>query len=163
MAILSKMYYSAVFGALGGLLGWMLFGILGERNPSKETAFLFLSYLALNLLLGGAVIGGAIGYVVVSVEAIRDQSLVRFARLASYGVLLSIIPGAIGMFLGDRINEWSDRLIGNYFIVTVFARALGWSLLGLAIGGTEGIAARSLGKFSYGTIGGLMGGFIGGA
>ena len=45
----------------------------------------------------------------------------------------------------------------------MFARGLGWSLLGIAIGGSEGIAARSLGKFSYGTIGGLLGGFIGGA
>src|SRR5476649_635974 len=74
MAILSKMYFNAVFGALGGLLGWMLFGVLGERLPQNND---------LNLLLGGAIIGGCIGYFVVSVEAIRDRSLVRFARLAS--------------------------------------------------------------------------------
>src|ERR1700688_2936939 len=43
------------------------------------------------------------------------------------------------------------------------ARGIGWMLLGLAIGGCEGIAARSLGKFSYGTIGGALGGGIGGA
>src|SRR5437870_1031580 len=40
---------------------------------------------------------------------------------------------------------------------------LGWSLLGLAIGMSEGIAARSLGKFSYGMLGGTIGGFLGGA
>jgi hypothetical protein len=45
----------------------------------------------------------------------------------------------------------------------MFARGLGWMFLGLAIGGSEGIAARSLGKFSYGTIGGALGGAIGGA
>ena len=168
MAILSKMYFNAVFGALGGLLGWMLFGVLGERNPSdsrepEKLAFLFLSYLDVNLLLGGAIIGGSIGYVVVSVEAIRDLSLVRFARLASYGVIISMFGGALGMYLGDRINQLLVFLIGNHFLVTLFARGLGWSLLGVAIGGSEGIAARSLGKFSYGTIGGMMGGFIGGA
>src|SRR5476651_1312540 len=102
MAILSKMYFNAVFGALGGLLGWMLFGVLGERNPSSDTSFLFLSDLDLNLLLGGAIIGGSIGYFVVSVEAIRDESVIRFARLATYGVLIAMIGGALGMYLGDR-------------------------------------------------------------
>jgi hypothetical protein len=159
MAILSKMYFNAVFGALGGLLGWMLFGVLGERNP---TGFEF----HLNLLLGGAIIGGCIGYFVVSVEAIRDQSLVRFARLASYGVLIAMVGGAIGMYVGDLINELFVKIAGIVpFLrlpLTMLARGLGWSLLGIAIGASEGIAARSLGKFSYGTIGGLLGGFIGG-
>jgi hypothetical protein len=167
MAILSKMYFNAVFGGLGGLLGWMLYGVLGEKTPSSETAFLFLSYLDLNLLLGGAIIGACIGYFVVSVEAIRDQSLVRFARLASYGVLIAWFGGAVGMYLGDRINQGMIALIpsGALFLtlpLTMFARGLGWSLLGVAIGASEGIAARSLGKFSYGTIGGLLGGFVGG-
>jgi hypothetical protein len=173
MAILSKMYFNAVFGALGGLLGWMLFGVLGERNPSSEKAFLFLSYLDFNLLLGGAVIGGSIGYFVVSVEAIRDQSLVRFARLASYGVILSTFGGIIGMYGGDLINTAIIGLFGLvginldpngifYLVLGMFARGLGWSLLGIAIGASEGIAARSLGKFSYGSLGGLLGGFIGG-
>lgn len=154
MAILSKMYFNAVFGALGGLVGWMLFGVLGERVPSSDD---------LNAILGGAVIGGSIGYFVVSVEAIRDQSLVRFARLASYGVLIAMLGGAIGMYVGDRIMQFFVWLGGNHLIFTMLARGFGWSLLGIAIGGSEGIAARSLGKFSYGTIGGLMGGFIGGA
>ncbi len=166
MAILSKMYFNAVFGALGGLLGWMLFGVLGERNPSEQ-------YLNFNLLLGGGLIGGSIGYFVVSVEAIRDQSLIRFARLASYGVLIAMVGGAIGMLTGDLINTGIQKIFTamditldtqgvSYLFVGMIARGLGWSLLGITIGASEGIAARSLGKFSYGTIGGLLGGFIGG-
>ena len=27
MALLGRIYFNAVFGALGGLLGWMLFGV----------------------------------------------------------------------------------------------------------------------------------------
>ncbi len=166
MAILSKMYFNAVFGGLGGLVGWMLFGVLGERNPSSEAivSILCLSFsqVDVNIVLGGAIIGASIGYFVVSVEAIRDQSFVRFARLASYGVLLATFGGIIGMYVGDRIQQFLVWLVGNYLLLTMIARGLGWSLLGIAIGGSEGIAARSLGKFSYGTIGGLMGGFIGG-
>lgn len=167
MALLTRIYYNAVFGALGGLFGWMLFGVLGERNPSEEKLYLFglLSPQDFNSLLGGAVIGGLVGYFVVSVEAIRDRSLVRFARLGTYGVLLACLGGALGMFLGDKVNYVLIFLLGRFLPelpLSMLARGLGWSLLGIAIGMSEGIAARSLGKFSYGTIGGLLGGFIGG-
>jgi hypothetical protein len=155
MPLLVRIYYNAVFGALGGLLGWMLFGVFGDRNPGEDAGWL-------NSLLGGAIIGGCIGYFVVSVEAIRDGALVKFARLASYGVVLGAIGGAIGMFLGDKINFLlvSPQDPGWFF--PMLARGVGWSFLGVAIGMSEGIAARSLGRFSYGTLGGAIGGFIGG-
>ncbi len=174
MSILTKIYFNAVFGALGGLIGWMLFGVLGEKNPNdQERVILFFTALDINLLLGGGIIGGAIGYFVVSVEAIRDQSLIRFARLASYGVMLATIGGALGMYAGDLINTGILALFRYmgftldtqgvfYLMLAMIARGLGWSLLGLSIGASEGIAARSLGKFSYGTLGGLLGGFVGG-
>src|SRR3977135_2559488 len=101
MAILSKMYFNAVFGALGGLLGWMLFGVLGDRNPSTDRehpAFLLFTHLHLHLLLGGAIIGALIGFFVGSVEAFRDQSLVRFVRLSTYGFVLALLGGLIGMY-----------------------------------------------------------------
>src|SRR6516165_1424381 len=104
MALWSRIYYNAVYGGLGGLRGWILFGVFGERTPSGDLAFLFFTYEDLNLLLGGALIGLSIGYFVVSVEGIRDQSAVRFARLASYGALLSWIGGALGMYVGDQVN-----------------------------------------------------------
>ncbi len=162
MALLSRIYFNAVFGALGGLLGWMLFGVFGAKRPSDETAFLFLSWGDLNLLLGGALIGGAVGYFVVSVEAIRDRAVAKFARLATYGLGLGALGGALGMYLGDQVNYLLVAAMGDSGFVTVLARGIGWTFLGVAIGMSEGIAARSLGKFSYGTIGGAIGGFVGG-
>ncbi len=161
MALLARIYFNAVFGALGGLLGWMLFGVLGDKNPTSRLALGFLTREHLNWLLGGAVIGGLIGYFVVSVEAIRDRSLIRFARLASYGVLLGAAGGSLGMFIGELVHY---GMVGtdSPLLVTMFARGVGWTFLGVAIGMSEGIAARSLGKFSYGTLGGALGGFIGG-
>jgi len=49
-----------------------------------------------------------------------------------------------------------------HLLGAMLARGLGWMFLGVAVGFSEGIAARSLGKFSYGTLGGAIGGFIGG-
>jgi len=161
MPLLMRVYYNAVFGALGGLLGWMLFGVFGDKSPSNtETGFLFFTKLEMNSFLGGALIGGAIGFFVVSVEAIRDGALVRFARLASYGVVLGAIGGALGMYIGDEVNYLLVKTENR--LVEILARGIGWTFLGVAIGMSEGIAARSLGRFSYGTIGGAIGGFIGG-
>src|SRR5262249_61447003 len=107
---------------------------------------------------------GSIGYFVVSVEAIRDQALVRFCRLASYGLILGALGGAVGFWLGDHVNFLLvERYGARSFLVAMLARGLGWMVLGLAVGLSEGIAARSLGKLSYGTVGGALGGFLGGA
>ena len=170
MALLTRIYFNAVFGALGGLLGWMLFGVFASTDPAatdpKGPAFW------LNLLLGGAAVGGAIGYFVVSVDAFRDRSLLRFVRLASYGVLLGIMGGAIGICLGEWVNYGMINLLirlktdpnGPFGVLgAMFARGLGWMCLGAAVGVSEGVAARSLGKLSYGTAGGALGGFVGGA
>jgi hypothetical protein len=166
MALFVKIYFNAVYGALGGLLGWMLFGIFGDANPGDPESAAFWR----NLVVGGALIGGAIGYLVVSVEAIRDHSLVRFCRLATYGVALGALGGMVGMLLAEKVHDLLVKWIGaprdhpvRYLLGTMFARGLGWTLLGVAVGVSEGVAARSLGKMSYGTIGGAIGGFVGGA
>jgi hypothetical protein len=163
MGLLSRIYFNAVFGALGGLIGWMLFGIFGQKELTSDNE------IRAQLLLGGLLIGGSIGYFVVSVEAIRDRAWLRIVRLASYGLLLGGVGGAIGMYVGDLVNTMlvgelgADRQNALVFVGTMFARGLGWMFLGLAIGVSEGIAARSLGKLSYGTLGGAIGGFVGGA
>ncbi len=158
MSLAIRIYFNAVFGGLGGLLGWMLYGVFFDARQSGTAHW----------LLSGCVIGGSIGYLVVSVEAIRDRSLLRFCRLATYGLVLGALGGALGMLSGEVINGLlvsgvgADR--GNVLKLLggMMARGLGWMFLGLAVGVSEGLAARSLGKFSYGAIGGCLGGFLGG-
>jgi hypothetical protein len=161
MGLATRIYFNAVFGALGGLLGWMLFSIFGNKTAAEEA-------LSRQLLQDGAFIGAGIGYFVVSVDAIRDRSWLRFVRHASYGVVLGAIGGAIGMWVAEHVNH---ALVGNIgairgnvlkFLGTILTRGLGFLFLGLAVGASEGIAARSLGKLSYGTMGGTLGGFLGG-
>jgi hypothetical protein len=160
MALLTRIYFNAVFGALGGLLGWMLFSIFGNKT-AQESALIW------QLLQDGALIGGGIGYLVVSVEAIRDRSWLRFVRLASYGVVLGAVGGAIGMLVAERVNYALVGGIGAIgdstmkFLGTVLTRGLGFMFLGLAVGASEGIASRSMGKISLGgTLGGLLGGAL---
>lgn len=160
MALFDRVYFNAVFGGLGGLFGWMVFAILGDALGRNDE-------WAGQLVLGGAFIGGIIGYFVVSVDAIRDRALVRFFRLASYGVILGGIGGALGLWLGDWVNFKLVEGIGavrgtKELLLTAFARGLGWMLLGIAVGACEGIASRSGAKLLYGMMGGALGGFVGG-
>lgn len=153
MALLSRIYFNAVFGALGGLIGWLLYGAFGDPGAADSRQW----------LLGGALIGGSIGYCVVSVEAIRDRAPLRFCRLAAYGMVLGAAGGALGLWLGDQANyELLERYGGRRLEVALLARGLGWLLLGWAVGLSEGVAARSLAKLSYGAVGGALGGFLGG-
>src|SRR5262245_24786168 len=111
-----------------------------------------------------------IGYLVVSVEAILDRSFLRFIRYAAVGVLLGGIGGAVGNWLGEGLNYYLLNtatqkygwLKDHALFVSMLTRGLGWAIFGLMVGVSEGIAAKSLGKFSYGAIGGTLGGFLGG-
>jgi MFS family permease len=157
MARVLRIYFNAVFGGLGGLLGWMLFG----EFVSDEWDWW------VSALIGGALIGAIIGYFVVSVDAILDRALVRFARYAAYGVLLGGLGGAAGFWIGDWVRHLLVGLGGfelstGQMVLSVLGRGCGWMVFGLAVGVSEGIAARSFGKFSYGAVGGSLGGFIGG-
>src|SRR5262249_59309263 len=71
--------------------------------------------------------------------------------------------------VGDWLNYLLVQKVGAdqqgaaMVLGVMFARGLGWMFLGMAIGVSEGVAARSLGRFSYSTLGGAIGGFLGGA
>jgi MFS family permease len=158
--MLNRIYFNAVFGGLGGLLGWMLFGIFAQKDAPDDQ-------VRNQLALGGALIGGSIGYFLVGSEALRDRSPLRFFRLGTYGLLLGAIGGAPGMLLGDYVlyQLTSTNRPGDAVALAgaMLARGLGWILLGVAVGFSEGLAARSLGKMTYGAIGGALGGLLGGA
>jgi hypothetical protein len=162
MELLTRIYYNAVYGGLGGLIGWMLYGAFGDKTPLDE-------HKLFQFLLLGAFIGGSIAFLVVSVEAIRDRSLARFARLSSYGVVLGSVGGALGGLIGESLKTFLAETLGvggqagfQQTLTSMLGFGIGWTLLGVSIGMCEGIAARSLGKFSYGTLGGALGGLVGG-
>jgi hypothetical protein len=155
MALLSRIYYNGVFGALGGLFAWLVYGVFGEPTPSGFGR-------VIETIFAGIIVGGIVGCFVVSVDAIRDLSLIRFVRQASLGIVIGLAGGAVGMLVGDFANYYIIGTMGRSMTGHMLARGFGWLFLGIAIGMSEGIAARSIGKLSYGTIGGALGGFIGG-
>lgn len=152
-----RIYFNTLLGALGGLIGWMLFGEWIDANWNWWQSS----------LAGGALIGAVIGYGLAGAEALQDAVFIRFIRFASMGTVLGAIGGALGFWLGESIHyvllPATGELTWSITLGLVISRALGWAFFGLAVGMSEGLAARSLRLCRFGAIGGALGGALGGA
>ncbi|NTV62294.1 MAG: hypothetical protein HGA65_01995, partial [Oscillochloris sp.] len=145
MSKLLQIYYSAVFGALGGLAGWWLIGSFATQTWGIWLAAGFVG-AGLGLSIGGLV-AAADGAMVKGKphRAIRDGIL---------GGLAGLIAGALGMLLAQAaflalLGGWSGR-------------ALSWMLLGLLIGLGDLLVSRRPQRVAYAGLGGLAGGLAGG-
>src|SRR5579859_6804694 len=135
-----QVYYTAVLGALGGLLGWWLIG-------SVATATWNL-WLASTLV--GAVLGLSIGGCVALTEGALMKRVIRRAlRDMLVGALAGLLVGAVGLL----IAEGGFLGIGGGLIAR----------MGGCIGLSELPVNRQLWRTIYGTLGGLLGGALGGA
>jgi hypothetical protein len=149
-----------VVGMLGGLLAWPLI----EACASSQGAF--PSYLVYSVAVG-VVAGAAMGAFFGSTEGLLGASPRKAAAGALSGVATGIAGGVLGglaaqaiLFLsGQSLIQSSPRTLDAGFIA---ARAAGWAIVGLAIGVSEGIRARSVKKAALGAVGGTAGGFLGG-
>lgn len=144
MSLKLRIYYNAVFGAIGGLLAWYVLGQFGATYS-----------VILRDIVAGAFVGILIGGLMGSIDGVFDRSLYRAGRGAFYGAEYGSIGGIAGLLIGE-LTLWfmGGGLLG---------RATGWLCLGLAVGISEGIANKAPRKASYGALGGSLGGFLGGA
>ena len=139
-----RTYYYAVFGAVGGLIGWQISNLLGLS---------FITNIYFSEAIVGALVGLSIGLLIGIVEGVLTRNLVQVGKSGLFSGLLGLLAGAIGLPLG----EWLFQIVGAGTI----GRALGWGLFGLVIGLAEGVFGRS--QLWKGLLGGLLGGAIGGS
>lgn len=140
-----QIYYTAVLGALGGLLGWWIMGSLptGAWN-------VWLAYPLVGLGLG-ACIGGCVA---ATDGALIKRSAHRAIRDALAGALVGGLAGLVGLLLA----ELGFLAIGGGLL----ARAGGWMALGGLIGASDILVQRRINRALYGALGGLAGGLVGG-
>lgn len=145
-----QIYFNAVFGALGGLVSWVLMGLL-LHIEGDNTLLLFLKDA-----LQGALVGVCIGAALGMVEGLTiSRSAQRTVKGGVLGGAIGLVGGLIGLVLGEVIF----LLAGG----GVWPRAIGWAVFGFLLGTAEGIAHKDRRRSSYGAIGGLLGGLIGGS
>lgn len=141
-----NIYYSAVCGALGGLLAWFLIGLFGlDAITDLFTRALWQGGLV------GLLIGAFVGVVEGVLSRARRKALLGFCG----GALLGLVGGVIGLPIGEA----AFTALGGGWL----GRALGWAMLGVLVGISQGMVTRSRRLINYGLIGGALGGVIGGA
>lgn len=138
-----RTYFYAVFGAIGGLIGWQMSNFLGLS---------FITNLYLSEAVIGALIGFVIGLCIGVTEGLLTQNFVQAIRAGLFSALLGLVAGAIGL----PLSEYLFQAVGAGFL----GRALGWGVFGLLLGFAEGVVGKS--QAWKGMLGGLIGGVLGG-
>jgi hypothetical protein len=138
-----RMYFYAILGAIGGLIGWQVSGLLGLS---------FIGNLYISELIVGALVGFSIGLFIGLTEGLISLNPVQAGRSGLIGGLLGMAAGAIGLPLSEMIFQ----LVG----AGPFGRVLGWGTFGLLLGLAQGISGQA--QIWKGALGGFIGGAIGG-
>ena len=138
-----RTYYYAVLGAIGGLIGWQISGLLGLS---------FITNLYLSELIVGALVGLSIGLLIGITEGLLTRNLIHAGRAGLTGAVLGLIAGGIGL----PLSEFLFQIVG----AGPFGRALGWGVFGMLLGLAEGIGGQT--QAWKGMLGGLIGGVFGG-
>jgi hypothetical protein len=161
MSILVRRIVICVLGILAGLFCWPVVEIIVFHQV------LFPSYFIFNLVLGAAC-GFIIGAFFGTAEAITSMLKERVLNGALVGALIGIVGGVAGFIIGQGVLFIVGELLftstRNFnYIGLPLARAVGWSVLGIFIGASEGLRAGSVKKIGIGILGGFIGGLIGGS
>jgi hypothetical protein len=140
-----QIYYNAVFGAIGGLVAWLLVGLLPTATWNLWLAVAFIGAGA------GLFIGGAVGMV-------EGAVVKRSAVQALLGLILGGVAGLLSGLVGLLIGQAAFLVSGGGFL----GRALGWTALGLCLGAGQGVINRKPRRTFYGLLGGTLAGLVGG-
>lgn len=139
-----RAYYYAVFGAIGGLVGWQMSNLMGLSFSQN----IFLSDVVV-----GALLGVCIGVPLGAAEGLVTLSPLRAMRAGVVAGLVGLLAGAIGLPLGEA----AFQIVG----AGGFGRAVGWGLFGLFLGLAESVTGGT--QMWKGALGGALGGGLGGA
>jgi pSer/pThr/pTyr-binding forkhead associated (FHA) protein len=152
-----KILLTGLAGALGGSAAWAFVLELSRR---------LAPVIATEAMLG-AVTGLFIGAFLWSHEAMQGRRFGEALKRAAYGAIAGVIGGAAGAGLGtllfSRLGTFAADLGGlRASLGVILSAALGWTVLGAAVGVSGGTMVRSPERALYGLLGGSLGGMIGG-
>lgn len=144
----------AIAGGLGGALSWLVIEPVVAPHLDNLNATSLAALLAWDILFGalaGVFIGAALGVT----EGITVRSPYRALRGGLIAAVVGLIGGAIGAVIGELVFQLLQSV---YFV----GRAMAWGVFGAFLGIAEGIIRRSWRGLRSATLGGLVGGALGG-
>jgi len=166
----SSIFYTAVAGALGACLGWMIIEPFINDALEDSHSGVFSGFMGSVLMLAVIIAPGAL--FIGAVEGLVGRNWSRaltggaiglgigFGSMIIIGIVIQILYGLLCMLTVESTGTDLKRPI-TYILLTL-CRAIAWAPMGVAIGVGPAIAMRS-GKLAFnGIIGGLLGAFTGG-
>jgi pSer/pThr/pTyr-binding forkhead associated (FHA) protein len=147
MSLNRFVYYCAVTGGWAALVAWLAAELFLFRAGNAGSGLPAM----LRDTLTAAIVGGAIGAGLAVVSGMTNAQWEVLLKRAGPGLLGGLVGGGLGGFLGGVLYSYLHA-----------PRALGWLIMGVGIGATEGLYERSARKIRNGLIGGSIGGLLGG-
>lgn len=154
---LHKIFSYGAAGALGGSTAWwfVLF-VSGAARGGLVTEIIL-----------GAITGFFIGGFIWSHETITGRQFRAAFRTGGYGAAAGIVGGAAGAALGNTVFTLLGTFVAELGgfrapLGIAISVALGWAVLGSAVGASGGMIIRSRERILYGLAGGAIGGLFGG-
>jgi len=152
--MIQKLLYLLVFGAIGGLLAWVVMEPFTTDDLRRSVDW---GHLTLFGLVSGGFIGAMIGFA----SGLSLGTSAHALRGLLLGALVGLPGGLCGVYLGQIVFSASG--LAMPIIGIIVGRILGWGLFGLFVGMAEGVVGRSVKRVRQGAIGGAIGGALGGA
>lgn len=146
MSLNRFVYYCAVTAGWAALAAWLAAELLFFRSGTPASWWRGM----VRDTLTAALLGGVLGAGLCMVSGMTNA---RWAQLSKRA-----LPGLLGGLLGGGLGG----LVGTCLYGLGAPRALGWLIMGMGIGATEGLYERSRRKLRNGLIGGTIGGLLGG-
>lgn len=147
-------------GLIGSLIGFFLVEIVNFNRALATINPLVATMITIGAfgICFGAVMGGAEGFF--------RKNKTRLYYGLKVGAILGLISGILSGFIAQIIYSsilaaFAVQSIPSLSVV-MFARTVGWCILGLLLGVAYGIKENTLGDLKFGLIGGAIGGAIGG-
>jgi hypothetical protein len=147
-------------GWVGSLLGFFLTEIVNFNRTLATTNVLIATMITIGVfgMCLGAVMGAGEGF-------FRKNKTRLYYGLkvgATLGLISGVISGCIAQLIYSFIlASFTEQGVPSLSVI-MFARTIGWCILGLLLGASYGIKENTLGDLKFGLIGGAIGGTIGG-
>ncbi|MFQ3549223.1 MAG: FHA domain-containing protein [Armatimonadota bacterium] len=150
-----------IAGALGSFIAWAVM----EKPLMPSDGESSIGYTVIFLV--GLICGFTIGLFIGLAQGISGLSPRDAVKSVIMGALVGGAGGIVGLTSGNIVyNLLVESSYGTFkifeFTLLLLGRALGWSLIGLFIGLSQGIATSSIEKMRNGAVGGFIGGGAGG-